>query len=644
MKKSKLLSLVGAIALLTIISVSNVGAVTSQIKTTDKWATDWRPYGTYADELLFVVFTEGETALKMLALQSGEIVVDDERIQSDYLAALVRDPNIEVTFAPGLRYRVITLNCEKFPTNITGYRRAVAFAYDKYRANMEAIGGVGLQLDSYMPWTATEWEVESQIGGEFYDADYAAGNRSLEKAGFRDLDGDGWREYDKNNNNVWDAGVDIDDNDPLLAIEMGATSGYDPAIIAVTIAVEGLAQMGMRATVVEKDFGLLLDELLLGQASCACWTEGIPNINTIKQMYDRFHRSGADWDYYRFTNETIEEQLELMVNSTTTEDVKKYGLEASKLLLFEQPQIVVYNDAIVEARRNDVWEGFFEQKGAGYCNGDNPWVGVKVRLQTGELGGTLRYACSDNLNTLNVMMLQTGYEALVYQYIWEGLYNVEPETWDIIPGLAYDWEVETTTADAATGIQDGEKYTFYLYENETWHDGEDFTAEDVKFTYENVWNWSLNYNVEADFVYRIDMPDGADGHVVEMYVNQTGYFMWAEVAGATIVPEHIWSSEAAQENVSAFVPTSDEMIGTGPYKWNQRVPGEYISLLRHGDWRWDIRDVPEPEEPTTEPTEPTEATKTKTKTKTDEPGPGFELIPAFAVFVTAALFIRKRRK
>ncbi|UCG03472.1 MAG: hypothetical protein JSW11_05650 [Candidatus Heimdallarchaeota archaeon] len=588
MRKVKLLYLICTIISISILFTGNVLSSPIGIMQV-KWSGNWRPYGGYADELLFVVFSEGERAQKMLALQSGEIDADDERVLSDYIAALVRDPNIDVTFSPGLRYRVITLNCEKFPTNITGYRRAIAFGYDKYRANMEAIGGIGLELDSYVPWSATEWEVESQIGGEFYAPDYAAGNASLEKAGFRDLDGDGWREYDKNDNNMWDAGIDIDDDDPLLAIEMGATSGYDPAIIAVTIAVEGLAVMGMRATVVEKDFGLLLDELILGQASCACWTEGIPTINTIKQIYDRFHRNGADWAYYHFVNQTIEEQLDLMVSSTTKEDVKMYGLEASKMLLFEQPQIVVYNDAIVEARRNDVWEGFFEFKGAGFVNGDNKWAGVKVRQQTGDLGGTFRYACSDNLNTLNVMMRQTGYEDLVFQYVYEGLYNVEPENWDIIPGLAYDWNIEATIADAPAGIQDGEKYTFYLYENETWHDGNAFTAEDVKFTYEQVWHEGLQYNIEADSVYRIDLPNGADGHIVEMYINQTGYFMFPEIAGCfAIVPEHIWSTAG---NISSFVPTNAQMVGTGPYKWNQRVPGEYISLLRHQNWRWDIRDA-----------------------------------------------------
>lgn len=82
----------------------------------------------------------------MLALQNGNIDAYDERVLQEYLAALVRDENIEVTFTPSVRYRVLTLNCEKFPLNITAFRRAMAFGFDKYRVNLECIGGVLLSL------------------------------------------------------------------------------------------------------------------------------------------------------------------------------------------------------------------------------------------------------------------------------------------------------------------------------------------------------------------------------------------------------------------------------------------------------------------------------------------------------------------
>ena len=42
----------------------------------------------------------------------------------------------------------------------------------------------------------------------------------------------------------------------------------------------------------------------------------------------------------------------------------------------------------------------------------------------------------------------------------------------VVPGLAKSWEFDEDTCT----------YTFHLEEGVKWHDGEDFTAEDVKFT------------------------------------------------------------------------------------------------------------------------------------------------------------------
>ena len=47
---------------------------------------------------------------------------------------------------------------------------------------------------------------------------------------------------------------------------------------------------------------------------------------------------------------------------------------------------------------------------------------------------------------------------------------------EVVPGLARSWEFDEETCT----------YTFYLEENVQWHDGEAFTADDVKFTIEAI--------------------------------------------------------------------------------------------------------------------------------------------------------------
>ncbi len=630
MRKTILLKYGGAIALLLIVCASTA-ATAAPAQGPPKWSSDFRPHGGYVDEILFSIYTTSEIPQAMLALQSGAIDAYDERVLSTYLPSLVPDPNIEIKVSLGSMYRCLVLNSQRFPLNITGYRRAIAFGMDKYRINMEAIGGAGQPLDSYVPLVATEWQVEDQLPTHFYDKDIVSGNASLDAAGFIDLNNDGWRDYDTDKSGTLTAG-DLDSAD--FAIELWPTLDYGPAIAATTIAAEGMAEMGLKATVVEKDWNWLVNEVENGNHWIICWTENLPVINPPKILYD-YYRTGTPDNalYYRFSNATIDAVLDDMIAATTPEDVKYYAKIATEMLAFEQPLIVAYNDANIDAYRIDKFEGYFLFSGLGVTNGQNPYAATKVKLKSGAYGGTFKYCLSEKMDTQNVIMVSTGYEATVQQYVYESLWNVDPNTWEPIPGLAYDWEIEDTTASG--WVQTGQKFTFYLYDNVTWHDGEDFTSEDVKYSFMNIWPQSPQRPPELADIYNVTTPDD---YTVEIWVNKTGFFEWASTTyGISILPQHIWSKIP---NVTGELNDS-VMAGTGPYYWNQRVPGEYISLKRYDDWRWDIRDVPVQTTPTTTPP----STTGPTTTTTSKPSP-MDALMIFTGLSVATIFavIRRRRK
>ncbi|MFX1548213.1 MAG: ABC transporter substrate-binding protein [Promethearchaeota archaeon] len=606
MREIRLINIICFITVITLFCGGNVFSIPVRIDQaliSTKWPTTWRPYGGFVDEIEFVVFTETEIPLAMLALQNGDIDAYDERILTDYLSALVRDQNIDVTFTPSVRYRSLTLNCEKFPLNITAFRRAMAFGFDKYRANVECIGGVGMPQDSYIPLISTEWEVESALPEHFYEADFVSGNASLAKAGFRDLDNDGWREYDADGSGTWTSG-DLDHNTYADGgiMQLFATAGYDPAIAACNIMIDGLTNMGIMAETVEMDFLAIFEEMWAGRAWVACWTEGVPYVNTVKLLYDNFAIGGQynidPYNYYHFTNGTISAILEDMVATNDINEVKQYAREASLLLAFEQPQIVCYNDVNIGAHRNDRFDGWFEFAGAGVSSGDNWACATKVHLKEslgGPYGGTFYYCLSDNMGTLNPYFQTTGYEATVFQYIYEPIVNVDPLTWDFEPGLAYEWDIEDTIAGEAPGVLDGQKYTYYLYENETWHDGTPFTAQDVNISIIQ-WKESPRSGPEMQDIYKIEIPND---HTIVIYVSKAGFFEFADTQVPYVVPAHIYGLDLVH-NITSFNPTIAQTIGTGPYMAAARVPGEYIRLERHVNWRWDIRDVPSQTSYTTE--------------------------------------------
>ncbi|MHA1994160.1 MAG: ABC transporter substrate-binding protein [Candidatus Hodarchaeales archaeon] len=636
MGKIRILTLGTALTVMALVCFSTAVATPMSLASTTLWASDFKPHGAYIDELVFTVFTTSEIPQAMLALQAGDQDAYDERVLSSYLPNLVNDPDIEVRYSLGSSYRVLVLNSQKFPINITGFRRAMAFGMDKYRVNTEAIGGAGIPLDSYVPVVATEWQVEDQLPTHFYEKDIVSGNASLEASGFRDLDGDGFREYDADMSGTMTAG-DLDDDDPMMQVELWPTLEYGPAIAATSVTAEGMEEMGLHATVVEKDWNTLVNAIENGDHWVACWTENIPVVNPTKVLYD-YYRTGTPENvlYYRFSNATIDAVLDQMSAASNQEDVKTYARQATLMLAYEQPLIVCYNDANINAYRTDKFEGYFEYAGLGVSNGGNSYVATKVRLKDGDhMGGVFHYILSETLDTTSTILVSTGYEETVMQYIYESLWNIDPNTWDPIPGLAYDWDIEATSAGVGeTWMQDGQKFTFNLYDNVTWHDGTAFTSEDVKYSFDTVWPQSPQRTSEMDDVYNVTTPDD---YTVELYVNKTGYFEWAAVtSGVHIVPKHIWT--AGEADFTTFIPTDAQMVGTGPFYWNTYVPGEYISMLRYDDWRWDIRETIE--DTTTDDTD----TETTTTTDDDGSAPGFGLFAAIAIISVSAVYSKRRRK
>ncbi|MFX1505286.1 MAG: ABC transporter substrate-binding protein [Promethearchaeota archaeon] len=633
MRKLGLLSVGGGILVLTILcSTALSGPLTTMAY---NWPSDFRPYGGYIDEILF---TSGDAT--DLLTEINESDARGENAFSDEIAALIRDPNVKVDISPSLWCRSITLNCARFPTNITGYRRAMAFGMDKHLINLKAEGGGGDPLDSYIPPFVTEWEVESQLNMHFYEADFLSGNASLEAAGFIDFDNDGWREYDVNHNGIWDENTDLDDRD--CEIEIIASPGWDPAVVTSDITADGLQAMGMRATVIEDEY--FWDSLPTGNFHAACLSYGINPIAPLNVLYEVF-RSGESWadDILQFSNNSIDEALDVMMNATSKTDAKEASTDVIDLLLSELPEIVCYNVAHVSAYRIDKFEGYTPFRGYGMVHWENPYIGTKVHLKDslgGPYGGIFRYQSPALKYYDKIIRPMHNYDHHFLQYIYEKLWQIDPVTWEPIPGLAEDWEVEATIANAA--IQDGEKYTFYLNEDATWHDGQPVTSEDVKYSLDTAWavdlgGWSQRTR-EVEDIYRIDTPDD---HTVVIYVNKTGYFEWALVTSHYILPKHIWEPQ----NLTEWWPlTPTEMTGSGPYKWNSSLWGEYVSLVRHDDWHWNIRDIISSTPTTVSQSTHELSTTSMTSSTAKEDIPGFDVFLMFSGVGTISIYIRRRKK
>src|SRR5207244_8191100 len=91
-------------------------------------------------------------------------------------------------------------------------------------------------------------------------------------------------------------------------------------------------------------------------------------------------------------------------------------------------------------------------------------------------GGVLRYGVIDAQAHFDPH--QQGVNILTQGCRYDNLIRRDPRDsgQTIIPDLAHSWEI----------AKDGKTYTFFLRQGVKFHDGGDFTAEDVKATYQRI--------------------------------------------------------------------------------------------------------------------------------------------------------------
>jgi len=117
-----------------------------------------------------------------------------------------------------------------------------------------------------------------------------------------------------------------------------------------------------------------------------------------------------------------------------------------------------------------------------------------------------------------------------------------------VPALARDWQyVEAENA-----------YIFELRDDVTWHDGTNFTAEDVVFTFEYTKEHPFQW-VNASLV---ESVEAVDEYTVKLYLSQPYAPFFQDVAGTQpIIPKHIWRSVTEPEKFKG----AQAVVGTGPY-------------------------------------------------------------------------------
>ena len=137
----------------------------------------------------------------------------------------------------------------------------------------------------------------------------------------------------------------------------------------------------------------------------------------------------------------------------------------------------------------------------------------------------------------------------------------------IVPGLAEKWEYDEESCT----------YTFHIRDGIKWHDGEAFTADDVKFTIEAI----MDPDNGAE-----NAPNYEDVQEITVVDEKTVSFRLAapnvaflEYMTMAILPKHLLEGEDMQESDFFRNP-----VGTGPYRIESWDQGQSIVMVKNEDY------------------------------------------------------------
>ena len=161
--------------------------------------------------------------------------------------------------------------------------------------------------------------------------------------------------------------------------------------------------------------------------------------------------------------------------------------------------------------------------------------------------------------------------------LFDALFRITPEG-EIIPNLA----AEVPTIENGGLSEDGLEWRIKLRDDVKWHDGEDFTAEDVKFTLELITDpdfraWrTTGHDLVRDI--EIVSPTEITWRMEEPFAPYLSF-----LTETFIMPEHILG-QAEDPNEAPF---NQAPVGTGAFKWDSRQPGDNLSLVANPDYHGD---------------------------------------------------------
>ncbi len=178
------------------------------------------------------------------------------------------------------------------------------------------------------------------------------------------------------------------------------------------------------------------------------------------------------------------------------------------------------------------------------------------------------YNIGSEPTTLSPLSSVDGYTPQVHAYLFESLLDKDLDSWEWKPALATEWTISP----------DNKVYTFKLRQGVKWDDGVEFTADDVKFSYDVIFTDDYKAVQMRSFYEAVKSVEVLDKYTVRFTVDGDYFLNFDVCAGIQVLPKHFYGDP---KNKPDF---NKKLIGTGPYVFTKYDKGQKIVLTKKADW------------------------------------------------------------
>lgn len=181
-----------------------------------------------------------------------------------------------------------------------------------------------------------------------------------------------------------------------------------------------------------------------------------------------------------------------------------------------------------------------------------------------KVGGTLTFATDRDITTMNPQVSTSSHNKWVRHLIFESLLEAD-EMGRIQPYLAESWEASS----------DSKIYTFRLRRGVKFHNGQEMTAEDVKFSMDYTMN-PKNGAYGRGRLEHVDRVEATGKHTLKIYLkSQTPVFIptLTSIQSFSVIPKG--SLPEGIHKPATFPP------GTGPFRLVEWKPNQQLVVARY---------------------------------------------------------------